>query len=158
MWFASAIDKQQVLEALDANVTSTFGGDFQRIDDTTWVRKAAGWKTDMIEVVPKTLMIVVSVSVVIPPPPGTDFDSTSIAFTNLPLLSGNPSGVYKYSEGKRLLARLDADFELVEPWFERLSTPEKCLDFMRADKGRNPEAPNSIYCREYLEEVLRSQR
>lgn len=158
MWFASAMDKQQVLDALDAKVISTFAGEFQRVDDTTWVRKVAGWKTDMIEVVPRTTMIVVSVGVVIPPPPGTDFDSTSIAFTNLPLLSGNPSGAYRYSEGKRLLARLDADFGFVEPWFERLSTPDKCLEFMRADKGRNPEAPNSKHCREYLEEVLRSQQ
>jgi hypothetical protein len=156
------MDKQQVLDALDAKVTSRFAGEFQRVDDTTWVRKVAGWKTDMIEAVPRRDprrgMIVISVSVVIPPPPGTDFDCTSIAFTNLPLLSGHPDGAYRYSEGKGLLARLDTDFRLVEPWFERLSTPEKCLEFMRADKGRNPEAPSTIYCREYLEEVLRSQQ
>ena len=152
------MDKQQVLDALNAKVIGTFGDAFQRVEDTLWIRKLAEWKTDRIEAVPRREMIVVSAYVVIPPRPGTDFEFTSIAFTNLPLLSGNPSGVYRYSEGQRLLARLDADFNLVEPWFERLSTPGKCLDFVLSDKSANPESPASKYHRKYLEDLLNSQQ
>ena len=42
------MDKQQVLDALEAKVIRTFSGEFRRVDDTTWDRKVAGWKTDTI--------------------------------------------------------------------------------------------------------------